>query len=71
MSTQQPTTDRIASNQSTPTLTDGTWRATSSDATPSPDSPCRQVQLQFAPADGTRLCNLFDAANRAMFARRE
>jgi hypothetical protein len=62
MSTHRPTTDRTASDQSPPTLTDGRWRATP--PTPATTSPTRHAQRQFAPDCETRLYNLVDAENR-------
>jgi len=61
MSTSTPTTDRT---ESTPTLTDGTWRAETDETTET--TPTRDATLQFLPSCDLRLHNLVDAENRAL-----
>jgi hypothetical protein len=61
MSTSTPTTDRT---ESTPTLTDGTWRAETTETAETP--PTRNATLQFLPDCDLRLYNLVDEENRAL-----
>jgi hypothetical protein len=60
---QQSTTD---ATRTVPTRIDGRWHA-ETPATPTPESTGRDAQRQFATDGRSRLPNLVDEENRAMF----